>query len=102
VQWEADAELEALWSSATLVPNLVLERLDMTSSSAALLSSMTELIKDRVDAAATNGVRWGARSVLAVSLSHFLELGTELELLGSRHNTNLTEDKVDALLAQAR
>jgi hypothetical protein len=29
---------------------------------------------------------------LVVTLSHFLELKTELELLGSGHNADLTED----------
>jgi hypothetical protein len=29
--------------------------------------------------------------------SQFLELEAELELLGSRHNADLTEDQVDAL-----
>jgi hypothetical protein len=33
---------------------------------------------------------------LVATLSHFLELGTELELLGSRRNADLTEDQVDA------
>jgi hypothetical protein len=40
--------------------------------------------------------------VLATALSHILELETELELLGSGHNTNPTEDQVDALLTQMR
>jgi hypothetical protein len=30
-------------------------------------------------------------------LSHFPELRTELVLLGSRHNADLTDDRVDAL-----
>jgi hypothetical protein len=38
--------------------------------------------------------------VLATALSHFLELGAELELLGSRCNVDLTEDHVDALWTQ--
>jgi hypothetical protein len=40
--------------------------------------------------------------VLATALSHILELETELELHGSGHNTNPTEDQVDALLTQMR
>jgi hypothetical protein len=35
-------------------------------------------------------------------LPYFLKLGAELELLGSRHNMNPTEDQVDALWTQAR
>jgi hypothetical protein len=38
--------------------------------------------------------------VLAAALSHFSELGTELELLGSRRNMNLMEDQVDAVWTQ--
>jgi hypothetical protein len=38
--------------------------------------------------------------VLATALSHFLELGTELELLGSVCNADLMEDQVDALWTQ--
>jgi hypothetical protein len=66
------------------------------------LSSVVELIKDRVDTAAANGVRWDTQPVLAAALSHFLELGAELELLGSGCNADLTEDQVDALWTQAR
>jgi hypothetical protein len=35
--------------------------------------------------------------MLAVALSHFSELGTELELLGSGHNMDVMEDRMDAL-----
>jgi hypothetical protein len=35
--------------------------------------------------------------VLIAALSYFLELKSELELLGSGHNANLTEDQADAL-----
>jgi hypothetical protein len=38
---------------------------------------------------------------LVVALSHFPELETELELLRSGHNVDLTEDHVDALWIQA-
>jgi hypothetical protein len=33
---------------------------------------------------------------LVAALSHFPELDTELELLGSRRNGDLTKDQVDA------
>jgi hypothetical protein len=42
----------------------------------------------------------GGQLVLTASLSHFLELGPELELLGSEHNADLTEGQLDALWAQ--
>jgi hypothetical protein len=56
-----------------------------------------ELLEGRVDAAATNRVRWGTRSALLVALSHFLALEPELELLGSGHNEDLIEDQEYAL-----
>jgi hypothetical protein len=67
------------------------------SSLVASLSSATELIEDHIDMAATNGVRWGTKSALVAVVSHFLELGTELEPLGSGRNTNLIEDHVVTL-----
>jgi hypothetical protein len=39
---------------------------------------------------------------LVAALTHFPELGTKLELLGSRHNADLTKDQVDTLWTQAR
>jgi hypothetical protein len=39
---------------------------------------------------------------LIATLSHFLELEAELELLESRHNAVLTKDQVDALWILAR
>jgi hypothetical protein len=35
--------------------------------------------------------------VLVAALSHFLELKSELELIGSGQNTDLTDDQADAL-----
>jgi hypothetical protein len=46
------------------------------------LSPAIEMLEGHIDAAATNGVRRGTQSALATALSHFPELGTELELLG--------------------
>jgi hypothetical protein len=40
---------------------------------------------------ATNGVHWVTYLALAATLSHFLDLGTELELLGSGRNTDMIE-----------
>jgi hypothetical protein len=77
-------ELEAMWTAATLVRDLVLGGVDGPSSLAASLSMLAELLEGRIDFAATKGVRWGTRSVLVAALSHFPELKSELELLGSR------------------
>jgi hypothetical protein len=46
------------------------------------------------------GSTGGTRSALATALLHFSELGTELELLGSGRNMNLTKDQVDAFWTQ--
>jgi hypothetical protein len=59
----------------------VLERSDMTSSLVAALSLAMELLEDRIDAVAANGIHRGTRSMLTAALSHFTELGIELELL---------------------
>jgi hypothetical protein len=67
------------------------------SSLAAYMSTVAELLEGRVYAAAANGVRWGSRSALVAAVSHFLELKTELELLGSGHSVDLTEDEADTL-----
>jgi hypothetical protein len=95
-------KLEALRSYAARVWELVLKRADGPSSLAASLSSATELFEDHIDARTANGVRWGTRSMLVAALSHFPELGTKLELLGSGRNADLTQDEVDALWTQAR
>jgi hypothetical protein len=68
-----------------------------TSSQVASLSSTAQLIEDCVDITTANGVYWGTRSALAATLSHFLKMEGELELLGSRRNMDLTEDQADAL-----
>jgi hypothetical protein len=78
----------------------VLDDVDRSSSLVASLSVVVELLEGWVDTVATNGVHWGARSVLVAALSHFPELKTELGLLGSRRNVNLTEDEADALWAR--
>jgi hypothetical protein len=72
---------------------------DETSSLAASLSSVVDLIEGRVDVLAANGVHLGARLALAASLSHFPKSGPELELLGSGHNVDLIEGQLDALWA---
>jgi hypothetical protein len=70
----------------------LLEGADGTSSLKASLSLAVELLEGRIHAVVTNEVHWGTQSVLGAALSHFLELGTKLELLGSRRNADLTED----------
>jgi hypothetical protein len=95
--WEVDGEVEALQSSVAQVWDLVLERPDMTSSLAVALSSVAEFIDNHIDAPVANGAHWDTWSALAAALSHFPELGTELEVLGSGRNTDLREDQVNAL-----
>jgi hypothetical protein len=56
-----------------------------------------EEVEKRINAAATNGVWWGTRSVLVTALSHFPKLESELEMLGSRQDTNLSDNEVGAL-----
>jgi hypothetical protein len=56
-----------------------------------------ELLDDRIDAVAANGVYWGNRSALVAAMSHFPELKIDLDVLGSGCNADLTEDEVDAL-----
>jgi hypothetical protein len=46
---------------------------------------------------ATNGVQWGTQSALVAALLRFPDVKSELELLGSRRNVDLTDDQVDAL-----
>jgi hypothetical protein len=76
---------------------LVLDNADKPSSLAASLSTAVELLEGWIEAAASNGVHWGARSALVVALSHFLELKSELELPRSEHNADITEDQADII-----
>jgi hypothetical protein len=97
VQWEADAELEVLWTLTAWVQDLVLDRADGSSSLTASLSMVVEWLEGRVDATAANGVCWGTRSALVAALSHFLEQEAKLEMPWPGRNVVLTEDQVDAL-----
>jgi hypothetical protein len=99
-QQEADAELEALRTAATRVLELVPDNVNGSSSLAASMSAVVELLEDRIDATATNNVYWVSHFVLVTAMSHFLELKSELVLLGSRRNADLTEVEVDALWTQ--
>jgi hypothetical protein len=58
---------------------------------------VAELLEGQIDTVATNGVRWGTQSALVTTLSHFSELKSKLELLGSGQNADLTNDQADAL-----
>jgi hypothetical protein len=75
----------------------VLDSTDGPSFLVASMATVAELLEGRIDVAAANGVRWESRSTLVTAVSHFLELKTELEVLGSRHNVDLTEDEADAM-----
>jgi hypothetical protein len=56
-EWrEADAELEALQTSAARVQGLVLDNIDGLSSLAASLSMVVELLEGQIDTTTTNGV----------------------------------------------
>jgi hypothetical protein len=99
---EAEAELEALWSSVTQVWYLVQGSVNGLSSLATSMSAVAELLGNRIDAAATNGIRWGSRFVMVAVVSHFPELDTDLEVLGSRCSMGLTSDEVDALWSHVR
>jgi hypothetical protein len=94
---EVDVELEALWTLATRFWDLVLGSVDGPSSLAASMPTVAELLKGQIDAVAANRVHWGSRSVLVATVSHFLELETELEVLGSGCRADLIEDKADTL-----
>jgi hypothetical protein len=78
--------------------DLVLGNVNELCSLAASLSSVVELLEGRVNTTANNGVQWGTQFALVAGLLHFLELETELELLGSGCNADLTDDQVDAVL----
>jgi hypothetical protein len=80
----------------------VLDNIDGLTSLAASLSIVVELRKGQIDTVATNGVYWGTRSTLVAALSHFPELKSELELLRSGCNADLTKDQADALWTQVR
>jgi hypothetical protein len=75
---------------ASCIRDLVLGNEDRLSSLAASLSMVAELFEGQIDTAAANGVQWGAQSALVAALSQFMELKTDLELLGSRRNVDLT------------
>jgi hypothetical protein len=76
-------------------------RFDETPPLAVALSPSMEPTEGHVDAAAIDGVQWGAQLALTVVLSYFPELASELELLGSGYNTDLMSDEMETLWARA-
>jgi hypothetical protein len=72
------------------------------SSLAAYMSMAVELLEGRIDAVAANRVCWGSHSPLATAVSHFLELKTKLDVLGSRCSMDLTEHGADSIWIQVR
>jgi hypothetical protein len=97
-----DAELEALWISVARVQDLVLDSTDGPSFLAASMATVAELLEGQIDVASANRVRWGSHSTLVAAVSHFLELKTELEVLGSGHSVDLIEDEADAMWIRMR
>jgi hypothetical protein len=93
----ANAELEALRASAALVWDCVLGDTSESSSLAASLARVVEEDENRINTAIANGVRWGARFALVAVLSHFPELEPNLELFRSGQDTDLSDERVDAL-----
>jgi hypothetical protein len=79
---------------------LVLERSDEMPPLATAMSLSPELTKGQINAAAINGVQWGARLVLATILLHFPKL--EFKLLGSGYNANLMSDEMETLWTWTR
>jgi hypothetical protein len=75
----------------------VLGGADGPSSLATSVPAVAELLGNHINAVATNGVRWGSRSVLVAVMSHFSELDTNLEVLGSSRSVGLIDDEIDAL-----
>jgi hypothetical protein len=89
---QVDVELEALWTSAARVQDLVLDNVYGVSSLVASLSTVVELLEGRIGTVAANGVHWWTWYALVAALSHFSELKSELEMPEFRCNADLTED----------
>jgi hypothetical protein len=76
--------LEALRTLGAHLWDLVLGNADGSTSLAASLSMVVELLEGQIDTVTTNGVHWGTRFALVAALSLFLEPKIELGLLRSR------------------
>ena len=90
-------ELEDLRAAAARVRDVVLGASQGPSSFPAALDSVVDAVEDRLDAAASSGVRWGPRSSLVVALSHFPEPEAELGLLGSGWDAETSEAELERL-----
>jgi hypothetical protein len=99
---EVEAELEALRSSVAQVQDLVLGDVDVSSLLVTSMFAVAERLEGRIEATTANGVHWGSRSALGATVSHFSELDTDLEVLGSGCNTGLIEDEEDTLWSRVR
>jgi hypothetical protein len=80
----------------------VLDNADGASSLVASMSTVVVLLEGQIDAMASNRVHWGSYSALVAAVSHFPELKSKLEVLGSGHNMDLTEDEANALWMRVR
>jgi hypothetical protein len=89
---EVDTELEELRSLATRLQDMVMDNVGEPSSLAASLSTMVELLRDRIDTEVTSGVNCETQSALVAALSHLPELTSELELLVPGRNVDLMDD----------
>jgi hypothetical protein len=96
VRQEVNAELEAMRASVTRVQDLVLGSADRPRSLVVAMSMAWSCSKAG-STRGSNEARLGCCLVLVAAVLHFSELKTELEVLGSGCNTDLIEDKVDAL-----
>jgi hypothetical protein len=70
----------------------MLHSIDGPSSLVASLSMVAELLEDQINVPAANEACWETRSALVAALSHFPKLKSELELLRSERNVDLTKD----------
>jgi hypothetical protein len=87
---EADAKLEALWTLAMRVWDLVLGSADGPSSLETSLSVVAELLEGWTDAVDAHRAHWGSCPALVAIVSHFSELEANLEVFGSGCSTDLT------------
>jgi hypothetical protein len=96
-QRRANAKLEALWTFAAFVWDLVLGSAGGSSSLEASLAMVAEEVENRINTTVANGVRWGTQSALVAILSHFPKLEPELEFLKSGRDADLSDDQANAL-----
>jgi hypothetical protein len=76
----------------------VLGSVDGSSSLAASMSTVVELLEGQINTGAANGVRWGSHFPLVATVLHFLELKTKLEWLILCTSLVITHIKLDRSL----